>query len=262
MDFLRKGLVPGILAFLGLLGFAIPGSAIAFHSQPTFTGVVELSTLAFRGQVVGVRYAMTSTPTTGLQVPYTAFTFYVQRAYRGTTDGATVVIYQYGGPIAGTDAWEGVDGLPSLKLGDHVAIFANDSFQFAAATLYADYGLRRFVDHEGGLITLTAGWTAVMAGVENLEDLRQCLPSAVSRTQCSAWVDADGNTSSAPLPTGGGARLVTAAAFDLQVAGMLPSGPGPTLPAQQHDETSFAAQLGLFIEAISVPSAFADLPVR
>lgn len=240
-----------LVSLLSLVGLASPGRAISFEDEPSLPEIARLSTLAFRGEVVQIRHALTLAPKTRQNVPYTVYTFRVDRAYRGTRDGATVDIFEYGGPV-NSGEWEGLLGVPEIRLGDRLAIFANDSFQFATASLYADMGMRRFVLHQGESIALTANWTILAEGSEE-SDLHQCQTDASAPGQCAAWLDGSGQVMSGPLPTGSTARLVSATAFDNQVASLLAGLTGAS-PAQQFDEAGFAAHLGAFIDAISQPA--------
>lgn len=255
----RSGVHLCLLALIGLLGLSSQSQALSFDNSPTFEEVAQLSTLAFRGEVVAVRHELITTPRRSV-VPYTVYTLVVLRAYRGTTDTSTVNIFQYGGPV-GTDEWETLAGLASLRLGDQVAVFSNDSYQFISGTLFGDLGLRRFVQHEGQWIALSASWSAMAEGVDNQEELHECVPDSTSPTLCSAWENVDEHVVTGPLPTGSTGRLVTAQAFDQRMLSLLtPS--TTTGPPQMFSEAAFATHLAAFIDHISAPKPLANLPVQ
>ncbi len=257
MQFLRSGM-PWLLA-ASLLAAAQPALAISFDTVPTFAEVVANSRLAFRGEVIGVRHELTTSPQ--LQVlPYTAYTFLVHEAYRGTTNRAEVTLFQFGGPMG--EDWVDMAGVPELALGEQVAIFANDSRQFLTATLWAEAGLRRFVQYSGSTILLSASWAPMLSGANEASLVNQCEPDPSWPVSCTAWVDADGQPQAGPSQSGSVGQIRTNEAFDTEVFALIAgAGPPPSGPAQTYTEAAWAAHLGVVMDAIETPVAAPNPPI-
>ncbi len=239
--------------------------ALSFDDVPDSPGIAAKASIAFRGTVVDVRYATAVSPASGTTVPYTVYSFSVDRGYRNAGAGQLVTLFQYGGPID-TETWESAPGLPTLEIGEMVAIFSNDTRQFAFASLYAEAGLRRFVWNGRQMMTLSANWTALAQYPEasglQAEDMRECEPAAGDPTQCVAWIDVDEQSHSTPFPSTSNARALSVDEFDRQVDKWIAESPAPTSqPAQTLDEAAFATKLAMFIDATSQPALMNDHPL-
>ncbi len=245
-----RNLVASLLVLL-IFSSSPMASALSFSSQPEATQVLAMASLAFRGQVLETHsFALFSSQPEG--VLYTEVTLKVERAYRGTRDGAIVILRHVGGQLS-TGEGMGIAGVPWLQPGERVSIFANDNIHPFFGALYADLGLRRFVEHEGQTITLTAHHKPLFAtAVANSGDV-ECATSEQQPAQCEAWVSPDGDPASAPAA----GTLLTAEAFDAWVFANL--GEAPRDPAQIYmDDASFRAALADWIALIDTPVADSD----
>lgn len=253
-----------LMLLFTLLG-GVDVQALSFSEVPDASDLAGRSSLAFRGTVIDVRYAMASSATSGITVPYSVYTFEVDRNYRNTTQGQIVTLFQYGGWID-TERWESAAGLPTLEVGEKVAIFHNDTRQFLFASLYGDAGMRRFVWNGRQMITLSAGWTALAqdpeaAGLE-AEDMHECEPASGNPTQCAIWLDIDGQGHTTPFPSDKTVSALTVEAFDQLVDQWMVENPAPSSePPQTLGEAAFAAKLAAFMEAMQHPAPIDDEPM-
>lgn len=245
----RWRLAAALLLALLALGAGPTTSALSWAYEPTPAEILRMSSLAFRGEVLEARSLplLTSQPD---GVLYTEVTLAVHRAYRGTRDGAIVTLRHVGGQLV-TGEGMGIAGVPWLQRGEHVAIFANDTVHPFFGTLYADLGLKRFVEHGGQTVALSAHHTPLLADPLERPNPRdvECVPSERQPSLCDSWVTSDGEPVSDPGP-----GLLTAEAFDAWVLGNLgtaPSGPAQTLT----DDASFRAALADWFARIDAPAA-------
>jgi hypothetical protein len=219
---------------------APPASALSFQSVQPFDAMVSGAALAVRGKVLAVTDMHAAVPNS-LPLPYTAITLRVDQSFAGSQPGATLVLRQLGGRLAGQpNRMLLVPGLAEFDVGDEVYVIADDRRQPFFATLYGDQGLFRVATDAAGVRrVLNHGWQPMQTQGQpwRTDATRSCKPRAGDRQRCdlasgTGLADRSDTHDVAARPEP--AADVTVAAFEARLRNLRagkPALPGQTVSA-------------------------------
>jgi len=216
-----------LAAFAGVMAClaAAPAYAVSYTQFPRVEEIAAKAPLAFRGVVESVTSHAVPVPN-ARSMPYTATTFRVVTAFRGTSPGARVTLRHLGGPFPELpNRVMVVPGLARFSEGDEAFVFSNDRQHPFFGTSFGDLGVMRVARADGGArVVLTEDWRFLLSTpVGFRQDGAACVPSSGERTTCtptatrdSADQESDAEGASGASGRAGGSR-VTVESFEVAV---------------------------------------------
>lgn len=237
----RGRFLRGLLGLI-LLAAGLPGSLHADEIGSSFIAGLIRAQLVFEGEVVAVRYRL-STPTAAepAAIPHTFVTYRIDHIYKGSVDGGarSEVTLRFVGGQGANDAYLLASGLPLFDVGDHDVLLAAGNGEAICPLTRCVHGRYRLIDgyayNEDGQEIVATPAAPVVYG--RFHALREVMTHRLGAAQLQRVAVHEDDESGLPSPqaeygvhydAAGFRAIVAETLTTLAQAGLLP--PQPPLP--------------------------------